>query len=70
MPGSFTYQRWGEVRKQSKKAIYSCKYLPEWQASGRGNMFTPSFLPSIGGQGSERKHVSKGAGFSAAGHFV
>ena len=27
MPGSFMYQRCGEVRKQSKKSIYSCKYF-------------------------------------------
>ena len=32
-----------EVRRQSEKAIQSCKYLPEWQASGRG---MPSFPPS------------------------
>jgi len=34
MPGSFMDQRWGEVRKQSKKAISSCKYPLKWQASG------------------------------------
>ena len=36
MPGSFTNQRWGEVRKQSKKTIKSCEHLLEWQTSGRG----------------------------------
>ena len=32
MPGSFMDQRWREMRKQSKKAISSCKYLREWEA--------------------------------------
>ena len=34
MPGSFWDQRSGEVWEQSK--FNSCKYLLEWQASGRG----------------------------------
>ena len=33
---SFMDQRWGEVRKQSKRLFNSCKYCLEWQTLGRG----------------------------------
>ena len=36
----------------------SCKYLLEWQASGRGSMFVSFFLQSTGGQGYEQSQVN------------
>ena len=60
MPGPFIEQRWGEVRKQSKKTIN----LPNISQNGRAgarDMLIYSFLPPTGGQGAEHKHCNSQA---------
>ena len=73
MAGSFIDQRLGEVRKQSKKAIhYSCKYLLEWQGSGRGcvNFLHPAIYMWTGFWKKALHQSGRWAGFSEAGHCI
>jgi len=56
-PVSFTDQRWGEVKKHSKKAIHlaNISYNGKTQAK---DVFISFFLPSTGIQDYEQKHFS------------
>ena len=65
MPDS-VYQRLGQVRKQSEKAINVANISQNGKPQA-GNVLISSFLPSTGGQGSEQSHfkqLGRGAGFS------
>ena len=67
---AFIDQRWGEVRKQSKRAI-NLTTISEDGKPQAGDVLISSFLPSIGGQSSEQRHLSLqsggGTGFYEAG---
>ena len=71
MPDFFIDQRWGQVRKQSKKEINFANISQDGKPQA-GNVLISSFLPSTGGQGSEQSHLKqlgRGAGFSEARPF-
>ena len=56
MPDSFLDQRWGRWVSKVKRPLILQTFL-EWQPQG-GGVLISSFLPSIGGQGSEQRHFS------------
>ena len=64
-------QRWGQVRKQSKKATNFANISQNGKPLA-GNVLISSFLLSTGGQGFEQSHfkqLGRGAGFSEARPF-
>ena len=54
---SFTDQRWGEVKKQSKKAIHLANISEDGKPQVK-DVFLSFFLPSTGVQDSEQRHFS------------
>ena len=68
-------QRWGEERKQNKKAVNVINISESGKrwGVGVGNVLISSFLPSTGGQSSEQRRfrlTDREEGFSEAGRSV
>lgn len=57
MPGSFMDQRWGGVEETKVKRPL-LQRPPKVASLRQGDVLVSSFLPSMGGQGSEQRHFS------------
>ena len=60
MPDFFIDQRWGQVRKQSKRAINFASISQNGKPQA-GDVLISSFLPFTSGQGSEQRHFNNQA---------
>ena len=57
MPGSFMDQRWQGGGNKVKRPLI-LQISPRMASLRQGDVLVSSFLPSMGGQGSEQRHCS------------
>ena len=73
MPGSFIDQRWGEVRKQSKKTVSLANIFQNVKLQSGDVLISPFChlqVDRVLNKGTLVKQAGRGAGFSEAGPSV